>query len=413
MDSFKQFKQELRDALTHLHDPDYQPPDLLYIVLGRDPREGAGPVQSDIIQVINGLEPLPDVPMGSHARQEFDLLYNRFVLKLTQEETANRLHMSVRSVRRAQRTVTHTLARLLWEHSLARRVLTDEESESGQGAPVHAGTILDARMTDWRSQVKQDLASLQMSAPGSVTDVTETIKHAVELQSVLTSKYGINLTMEQVQSGLMAAIHPAALRQILIMAIAKLARRTSSGRITIETTLEEEDIKIILTGSISAHDQPPDVDLIQEILASQGGSIGVSVDGDCASLWVKVPSVGQVTVLVVDDNLDMIHFYRRCTVGTKYHIVPAAQGQRTFEAIKSAAPDIVVLDIILPDADGWDLLARLHSHPETQPIPIIICSIVKEEELASALGAALYLPKPVHHLEFIRALDQALDRVPT
>jgi CheY-like chemotaxis protein len=128
---------------------------------------------------------------------------------------------------------------------------------------------------------------------------------------------------------------------------------------------------------------------------------------------VKVPSVGQVSVLVVDDNLDMVHFYRRCTVGTKYHITPAPQGQRTFEAIKSAHPDIVVLDIILPDADGWELLTQLHSHPATRSIPIVICSIVKEEGLASALGAALYLPKPVHHREFIQALDQALDQAPT
>ncbi len=413
MDSFKQFKQELRDGLTHLHDPDYQPTELLYMVLGRDPQEGAGPVQSDIIQVIKSLEPPADVPVGSHARQEFDLLYHRFVLKLTQEETAGHLHMSVRSVRRAQRAVTHTLARLLWEHSLARGVSTDEEFESEVSPQRRAGTTLDAQMLDWRSQVKQDLASLQSGAPGAVTDIAETIKRAVELESVLASKYGTSLTVEQVGPDLMAAIHPSVLRQILIMAIAKLARRTSPGQITIQTTLDDEDVKIILTGSISTHDRAPNVDLIQEILASQGGFVGVSVIGSRVSLWVKVPSVGQVTVLVVDDNLDMVHFYRRCTVGTKYYIIPAAQGQRTFEAIKAANPDIVVLDIILPDADGWELLTQLQSHPATRSIPIIICSIVKEESLASALGAALYLPKPVHHRQFIQALDQALDQAPT
>lgn len=413
MDSFKQFKQELREVLTHLHDPDYQPAELIFAVLGHDSGAGAAPVQSDIIQAIKGLEPPSDVPAGSHARQAFDLLYARFVLKLTQEETAARLHMSVRSVRRAQRAVTHTLARSLWERGLARGVLTDEESEFGEETRGGAWTTLDAQMLDWRAQVKQDLASLHMGAPGSVTNVAETIKRAVELESVLASRHGTSLAMERVQPGLMAAIHPVALRQILIMAIAKLARHTSAGKISIHTKLDEGHVKITLTGSLFTHEGPLNVDLIGEILASQGGSVGVDTRGEHVSLWIKLPSPGQVTVLVVDDNLDMVHFYRRCTVGTKYHVVQAAQGQRTFEAIKDLAPDIVVLDIILPDADGWDLLAQLQGNPETRCIPIIICSIVKEEDLASALGAALYLPKPVHHLQFIQALDQALDQAPT
>ena len=72
-----------------------------------------------------------------------------------------------------------------------------------------------------------------------------------------------------------------------------------------------------------------------------------------------------------------------------------------------------MLDIILPDADGWELLAQIHTNPATQAIPIIISSIVREENLASSLGAALYLPKPVKHKEFIQALDQVLARAST
>ena len=67
-----------------------------------------------------------------------------------------------------------------------------------------------------------------------------------------------------------------------------------------------------------------------------------------------------------------------------------------------------MLDILLPDVDGWELLSQLHSSPSTRPIPVIICSIVRENELASCLGAVQYLPKPVHRQDFIRALDRAL-----
>ena len=89
-------------------------------------------------------------------------------------------------------------------------------------------------------------------------------------------------------------------------------------------------------------------------------------------------------------------------------MVHAAQGERTIEAIAAAAPDVIVLDILMPDVDGWELLSQLHTSPATSSIPILICSIVGEEELASTLGAVQYLSKPVQRQDFIRALDQVV-----
>ena len=226
MDSFEPFRQALRDALGHLHDPDYRPPELLYAVMSCAPENGAGPVQSDIIRVIKGLKPPPNVPRGARERRDYDLLYHRFVLKLTQEETAERLHMSVRSVRRAQREASHVLARLLWEHSLARET-SQEDWAQGTGRSDEGELLVP--LPDWRAQVQQDMASLQTSAPGAIADVEETIRRAVEVESVLVSRYDVRLQIGSIRSGLLAAIHPSALRQILIMAIGQLARCASPG----------------------------------------------------------------------------------------------------------------------------------------------------------------------------------------
>jgi len=136
------------------------------------------------------------------------------------------------------------------------------------------------------------------------------------------------------------------------------------------------------------------------------------VDGDRAFLWVGLPSVGKITVLVVDDNPDMARFYRRSAEKTSYHIVHTAGGQNLFETIAATAPAVIVLDVMLPDIDGWELLTRLHQDPATRPIPVIVCSVVREEELALSLGAAHYLPKPVRSREFIQALDRVLAQAP-
>ena len=406
MSSFEQFRQDLRDALTHLHDPDYSPSPLVYAVMDCNPESGAGHIQSEIIEVIKELEPSAGVPLASRSRRDFDMLYNRFVLKLTQEETAERLNLSVRSVRRAQRTATHTLARLLWEHGLAR---AEAVSDTGEVKEVGSQGEMarTAQSRGWRSQVKQDLASLQESTPAAVSDVGETIQYAAELESILLSKHGINLKMEHIESDLVAAIHPAVLRQILVMAIGQLARLPPARDITIQASSEGEDI-IITLAALTSEDNSPNGNLISEILSLQGGSVHVETTDDLATVSIKVPSAGKVAVLVVDDNLDIVHFYRRCTAGTRYHILHAVQGQRTVKAIQVLSPDIIVLDIILPDADGWELLEQLHRHSRTRSIPVVVCSIVREEDLATAFGAALYLPKPVQHREFLQALDRVL-----
>ncbi len=72
---------------------------------------------------------------------------------------------------------------------------------------------------------------------------------------------------------------------------------------------------------------------------------------------------------------------------------------------------MIVLDIMLPDIDGWELLTNLHEYPGTRAIPVIICSVVKQEELAEALGAALYVAKPVMRKQFIEALDTVFNLV--
>jgi CheY-like chemotaxis protein len=240
------------------------------------------------------------------------------------------------------------------------------------------------------------------------------VERAVRLESALTSRYGFSLRVDSVEPGLVAAIHPAALRQILIMSLGQLARCAAApGEILIEARREGNSAVIDARASRPATSELPDRDLIDEILSSQGGSFEVRVDQGCIALCLKVPYTGRVTVLVVDDNPDMVHFYRVCVSGTRYHVLDAPQGQRTVGHIETVAPDIIVLDIILPDIDGWELLERLRDHPATRAIPVIVCSIVREDGLASVLGAISYLPKPIRCPDFLQALDRVADRAST
>jgi CheY-like chemotaxis protein len=257
--------------------------------------------------------------------------------------------------------------------------------------------------------VQKDLESLISQAPETIADVGKTIARAIELEATLSARHGVRLRLEDVHPHLMAAAHPSALRQVLIMAIGQLTRHTSSGEIAIRAARSGGQVEIELSTAVVAGRDLPDVRLIHEMLASQRGRLLINGTDRQIAFRILLPAAGRITVLVVDDNLDQVHFYRRCVSGTRYHIVHAPYGQRTVQAIAAAEPQVIVLDILLPEVDGWELLSELQEHPATRSIPVIICSIIEEEELASALGAALYLPKPIHHRAFIEALAQVVD----
>lgn len=386
-------EKELQSALAHLYDPDYRPPALLYTVTGCDPREGAVAVQSVIVQAIRALEPAPETPRAAYARRIYDVMHHRYVLRLTQEETADRLNLSVRHLNRVQRQGIRALARILWERSRAR-----EQPE----IPA------SAQASDWDAQVRRELASLQASAPGAVADVAEIIDDALKIENALTAQRGFGVVKGFVQPGLSAAVHPTVLKQVLITAVRRLIQHALE-QVTVYAGLEDARVKMTVTAAIRMDAPPTEEDLVRDMLLPEGVSVQAQVEGAHAFLWIWAPSVEKRSVvLVVDDNEDMAHFYRRATAGTRYHIVHVTRGEELLPTVEAVAPDVVVLDVMLPDTDGWKLLMHLHEDPRTRAIPVIVCTVVREEELALSLGAALYLPKPVRPRDFIQALDRVL-----
>jgi len=226
------------------------------------------------------------------------------------------------------------------------------------------------------------------------------------LMRALPADLGGCVEMGAVQPELVAAVHPVVLHQILLSALKRLASHVLERQVELYARLEDGNVKITLTGHIAEGSAVSQGDLLGGMPIPDGVSVEVLVDGPQVFVWIEAPAMGKITVLVVDDNRDMALLYQRATLGTRYHVVHTAQGQGLWEMIKATQPDVIVLDVMLPDIDGWRLLMRLREDRATRPIPVIVCSVVLEEELALSLGAALYLSKPVRPSEFTRALDQ-------
>jgi signal transduction histidine kinase/response regulator RpfG family c-di-GMP phosphodiesterase/putative methionine-R-sulfoxide reductase with GAF domain len=111
-------------------------------------------------------------------------------------------------------------------------------------------------------------------------------------------------------------------------------------------------------------------------------------------------------ILVVDDDTGVISLYQRYLEGEGYQVVGVANGEEVLDKAIELQPFAITLDVLMPTKDGWQVLQELKDCPQTQHIPIIICSIISNKGLAFSLGAADYLVKPVMEEELLAALSR-------
>ena len=101
-----------------------------------------------------------------------------------------------------------------------------------------------------------------------------------------------------------------------------------------------------------------------------------------------------------------VYLWRRYMKESGFRPVSTASGKEALELAQSKHPSLVVLDVMLPDIQGWEVLRALKGDPATRDIPVIICSGFYEKERSVAEGADGYLQKPVLYDSFVQALAE-------
>lgn len=100
-------------------------------------------------------------------------------------------------------------------------------------------------------------------------------------------------------------------------------------------------------------------------------------------------------VLIVEDDPDNAHLIARVLTGAKYDFLVTSVGRDALQHARTARPDAITLDLRLPDIDGLDLLQQLKTTTETQNIPVIVVSILADENDPRLAGAFATIPKPI------------------
>jgi signal transduction histidine kinase/CheY-like chemotaxis protein len=117
---------------------------------------------------------------------------------------------------------------------------------------------------------------------------------------------------------------------------------------------------------------------------------------------------GQQTILVVDDEANIRELLTQELGEAGYRVRLAENGRDALSKIREAKPDLVILDVMMPEMNGFDLAAVLKNDPETMEIPIIILSIVQDKERGFRLGVDRYLTKPINTEILFKEIDSLL-----
>jgi DNA-binding response OmpR family regulator len=117
---------------------------------------------------------------------------------------------------------------------------------------------------------------------------------------------------------------------------------------------------------------------------------------------------GHRHILVVEDDRDIAELISRSLATSGYEVTVASRARDAIEQARTRQPDLITLDIYLPDADGFEVLQRLKTDSATASIPVVIVSVMPDQREGLRLGAVDYLTKPIDPARLVFSVNRVL-----
>lgn len=387
-----EFEEHIRDLLSNLYD---------YLKLADNPvAEALAPELSGnerltairrlVLAAIDELQTEPRGGPGSRRNRLYFILQLRYVEQQSTVDVLHQLALSERQYYREHQRALQTISRVIWDERFA-------------GAAV-GGSAEAAQLS-----LADELDYLNIDRGQRAFDVKTEILAAIRTTRVIAERRGIDIHVIDAGEPINLSLSQPVFRQLIVLVLNELLATPASGAaINIELGLREAALWIYFGGLASPAQARGCCERLLNEATASALLASLNAELDCETPPQLRLRFGRAMrkLLVVDDNPDTIGLFKRYLAHQPYQLL-AAQAEDDALRIAQATPLLgIILDVMLPGKDGWQILQRFKSHPATARIPVLICSVLEMETLALALGADGYLKKPPTRDEFLALLGE-------
>mgnify|MGYP001177586435 FL=1 len=121
-----------------------------------------------------------------------------------------------------------------------------------------------------------------------------------------------------------------------------------------------------------------------------------------------LPSAGRKTILVVDDEEPIRQVLKQSLEAAGHQVLLAVDGLAGLTEVRKERPDLIVLDVMMPKLNGFDVAASLKNDPEYLGIPILMLTVVDDAQRAYAMGVERYINKPFEPSRVVSEVEDLL-----
>jgi CheY-like chemotaxis protein len=372
-------------------------------------------VHDILINIIDELALAPSAPVFSREWRRHRLLVLRYGDGVAPKLVATELSVSLRHYYREHDAAIEAIADILWYRYITHSPLAKASIEPVEVAPAgddERPALPESQHSDRIQLLRAEASHLRQES--RFVQLASVVPEIVELVYEMAKQKNIEVKVQLRPDYTTIDMDRGILRQILAGVLAHLVelvpagplhiREEGSGDCTVLSIYGQrpcdnldteiwpsEDVQLKMLGELATMQRAQ-----LQPLAATTGFCGFQLD---------LPSVTPRTVLLVDDNADTLDLFQRYL---QHHHYATVSTQSSVEALHLALkfkPYAIVLDLMLPEYDGWDTLQKLVNHPNTHHIPVVICTILATRHLALSLGAAAFLEKPVKEAQLVATLD--------
>jgi CheY-like chemotaxis protein len=385
--------EQLRDALVHLYDLDYLEAHPLAQKLSAggpmgEPGSRGLRLRRALIESIESLKPEAEVPDWAPTWRQYMILRDRYVRRRPLREIEEKLSLGDRQVRREHRRALAALAVLV-------RSWLESQPPSGMGSPL-PGTVQEAVR--------------RLSPAPRVFGLSQLVEEVVAILAEASKHQGVTVKWHVQPGDLTVYTDRGILHQLLVKLLQTFQRHRVQGTVSLQASPDDHRVVIsVASDTIRIQVEDEDLRVCQWLAQCLRTGITVEREGpEGTRLSFALPVGSRLRrVLIIDDEQPAIELFQGYLNGLDYQVIGETMAERALQRAVETQPDVIVLDVMMPAVDGWELLQRLRHTPELRDVPIIVCSVLDDAELAFALGAARFLRKPVLRQQLVAALQEA------